>query len=102
MTLEGRRCGARLGHRRVDSATESYGRRPDLPNVPGSGCLKYGTDEMVRFKAAYVSGAHRPAAGRAALGVRADLYGIVVPELQQVIAESVVAGRWPLPTRSPG
>ncbi|MEV6316491.1 type VII secretion protein EccCa [Streptomyces sp. NPDC051776] len=30
-----------------------------LPNVPGSGYLKYGTDEMVRFKAAYVSGVHR-------------------------------------------
>lgn len=30
-----------------------------LPNVPGSGYLKYGTDEMVRFKAAYVSGVYR-------------------------------------------
>lgn len=30
-----------------------------LPNVPGSGFLKYGTDEMVRFKAAYVSGVYR-------------------------------------------
>jgi hypothetical protein len=48
-----------------------------------------------------VSGAHRPAAARAALGVRADLYSIAVLELQQVIAEPVVAGRWPLPTRSP-
>ena len=39
-----------------------------LPNVPGSGYLKYGTDEMVRFKAAYVSGAHRPASARATTG----------------------------------
>ncbi|GAA1434806.1 type VII secretion protein EccC [Streptomyces thermospinosisporus] len=31
----------------------------ELPNVPGSGFLKYGTDEMVRFKAAYVSGVYR-------------------------------------------
>ncbi|MFE9095593.1 type VII secretion protein EccCa [Streptomyces sp. NPDC007264] len=31
-----------------------------LPNVPGSGFLKFGTDEMLRFKAAYVSGVHRP------------------------------------------
>ncbi|NUP19009.1 MAG: type VII secretion protein EccCa [Streptomyces sp.] len=38
-----------------------------LPNVPGSGYLKYGTDETARFKAAYVSGAHRPAAARAAI-----------------------------------
>ncbi|MFP3987541.1 type VII secretion protein EccCa [Streptomyces sp. E11-3] len=30
-----------------------------LPNVPGSGLLKFGTDEMVRFKAAYVSGVYR-------------------------------------------
>ncbi|MFE4372727.1 type VII secretion protein EccCa [Streptomyces sp. NPDC056835] len=30
-----------------------------LPNVPGSGYLKFGTDEMVRFKAAYVSGVYR-------------------------------------------
>ncbi|WP_405960149.1 type VII secretion protein EccCa [Streptomyces sp. NBC_00024] len=31
----------------------------ELPNVPGSGILKFGTEEMVRFKAAYVSGAYR-------------------------------------------
>ncbi|MVO90816.1 type VII secretion protein EccCa [Streptomyces sp. p1417] len=37
-----------------------------LPNVPGSGYLKFGTDEMVRFKAAYVSGAYRSGAARAA------------------------------------
>ncbi len=30
-----------------------------LPSVPGSGYLKFGTDEMTRFKAAYVSGTHR-------------------------------------------
>ncbi|MFI1203015.1 type VII secretion protein EccCa [Streptomyces sp. NPDC020883] len=30
-----------------------------LPSVPGSGYLKHGTDEMTRFKAAYVSGPHR-------------------------------------------
>ncbi|MEU1806220.1 type VII secretion protein EccCa [Streptomyces sp. NPDC019937] len=30
-----------------------------LPTLPGSGYLKFGTDEMVRFKAAYVSGAYR-------------------------------------------
>ncbi|KAA6222212.1 type VII secretion protein EccCa [Streptomyces albofaciens JCM 4342] len=33
-----------------------------LPTVPGSGYLKFGTDEMTRFKAAYVSGPHRSAA----------------------------------------
>jgi S-DNA-T family DNA segregation ATPase FtsK/SpoIIIE len=30
-----------------------------LPSVPGSGYLKTGTDSMVRFKAAYVSGVYR-------------------------------------------
>ncbi|MGV9316529.1 type VII secretion protein EccCa [Streptomyces sp. NPDC003691] len=37
-----------------------------LPNVPGSGYLKFGTDEMVRFKAAYVSGVYREGSSRAA------------------------------------
>jgi S-DNA-T family DNA segregation ATPase FtsK/SpoIIIE len=30
-----------------------------LPSVPGSGYLKFGTDTMLRFKAAYVSGPYR-------------------------------------------
>ncbi|MFH8984499.1 type VII secretion protein EccC [Streptomyces varsoviensis] len=37
-----------------------------LPSVPGSGYLKFGTDEMTRFKAAYVSGTYRT--GTADLG----------------------------------
>ncbi|MEU6061636.1 type VII secretion protein EccCa [Streptomyces sp. NPDC047097] len=40
----------------------------ELPNVPGSGFLKYGTDEMVRFKAAYVSGPYRQDRGERAPG----------------------------------
>ncbi|MCW7946877.1 secretion protein EccC [Streptomyces hygroscopicus] len=39
----------------------------ELPNVPGSGFLKFGTDEMVRFKAAYVSGVYRSGSQQAAL-----------------------------------
>ncbi|GAA3376386.1 type VII secretion protein EccC [Streptomyces sannanensis] len=39
-----------------------------LPSVPGSGYLKFGTDEMVRFKAAYVSGTYRDGASRPATG----------------------------------
>ncbi|MFD7438979.1 type VII secretion protein EccCa [Streptomyces sp. NPDC059861] len=38
----------------------------ELPNVPGSGFLKHGTDEMVRFKAAYVSGVYRSGVRQAA------------------------------------
>jgi S-DNA-T family DNA segregation ATPase FtsK/SpoIIIE len=33
----------------------------ELPAVPGSGYLKFDTQDMVRFKAAYVSGPYRPA-----------------------------------------
>ncbi|MGW2327140.1 type VII secretion protein EccCa [Streptomyces sp. NPDC001700] len=49
---------------RTFSATESRAALgvPDayhLPTLPGSGYLKFGTDEMTRFKAAYVSGAYR-------------------------------------------
>ncbi|MEC4019187.1 type VII secretion protein EccCa [Streptomyces sp. H27-D2] len=33
-----------------------------LPSVPGSGYLKFGTEEMTRFKAAYVSGTYRTGA----------------------------------------
>ncbi|WP_069814853.1 type VII secretion protein EccCa [Streptomyces sp. TP-A0874] len=46
-----------------------------LPSVPGSGFLKFGTDEMTRFKAAYVSGPYqagntrRAAEGRSGLAV---------------------------------
>lgn len=40
----------------------------ELPNVPGSGYLKFGTDEMVRFKAAYVSGVYRTGSQQAAFG----------------------------------
>ncbi|WP_329057151.1 MULTISPECIES: type VII secretion protein EccCa [unclassified Streptomyces] len=39
----------------------------ELPNVPGSGFLKYGTDEMVRFKAAYVSGTYRSGSAQTAV-----------------------------------
>ncbi|WP_328659571.1 type VII secretion protein EccCa [Streptomyces sp. NBC_00334] len=40
----------------------------ELPNVPGSGFLKFGTDEMVRFKAAYVSGVYRSGSQRSGSG----------------------------------
>lgn len=39
-----------------------------LPSVPGSGYLKFGTDEMTRFKAAYVSGTHRSGGPRLEIG----------------------------------
>ncbi|MFE5483256.1 type VII secretion protein EccCa [Streptomyces sp. NPDC056527] len=39
-----------------------------LPSVPGSGYLKFGTDEMTRFKAAYVSGTYRTGGPRLTAG----------------------------------
>ncbi|WP_052869286.1 type VII secretion protein EccCa [Streptomyces niger] len=39
-----------------------------LPSVPGSGYLKFGTEEMVRFKAAYVSGTYRAASPASSAG----------------------------------
>ncbi|MGW2259122.1 type VII secretion protein EccCa [Streptomyces sp. NPDC001780] len=39
-----------------------------LPSVPGSGYLKFGTDEMTRFKAAYVSGTYRTGGPDLAVG----------------------------------
>ncbi|MFF5705721.1 type VII secretion protein EccCa [Streptomyces sp. NPDC012794] len=39
-----------------------------LPSVPGSGYLKFGTDEMTRFKAAYVSGVYRSGGPDPAVG----------------------------------
>ncbi|MFJ9341538.1 type VII secretion protein EccCa [Streptomyces sp. NPDC101733] len=40
-----------------------------LPSVPGSGYLKFGTDEMTRFKAAYVSGTYRSGGRDLSVGV---------------------------------
>ncbi|WP_030195421.1 type VII secretion protein EccC [Streptomyces sp. NRRL S-87] len=39
-----------------------------LPPVPGSGYLKFGTDDMTRFKAAYVSGTYRVAGPELSVG----------------------------------
>ncbi|MFG2192526.1 type VII secretion protein EccCa [Streptomyces sp. NPDC048639] len=39
-----------------------------LPNVPGSGILKYDTETMIQFKAAYVSGPYRASGARASGG----------------------------------
>ncbi len=42
----------------------------ELPKAPGHGFLKYGTDPMSRFRAAYVSGVHRRPAVRAQVAGR--------------------------------
>ncbi|MFC5724988.1 type VII secretion protein EccCa [Streptomyces gamaensis] len=49
-----------------------------LPSVPGSGYLKFGTDEMTRFKAAYVSGAYRT-------GATADTEGGQLPLVRRPV-----------------
>ncbi|MCZ2528146.1 type VII secretion protein EccCa [Streptomyces sp. HB2AG] len=43
-----------------------------LPNVPGAGYLKYDTETMVQFKAAYVSGTYRSSGAVAPGGGRID------------------------------
>jgi S-DNA-T family DNA segregation ATPase FtsK/SpoIIIE len=43
----------------------------ELPRAPGHGYLKAGTEGLIRFKAAYVSGVHRPGEQRRAVGAGA-------------------------------
>ncbi|MGW5769540.1 type VII secretion protein EccCa [Streptomyces longwoodensis] len=65
----------------------------ELPNVPGSGLLTFGTDELVRFKAAYVSGAYRSGAPRVSSG------GLLPADRRPVLftAARVPVGRGVLP-----
>ncbi|MCO5996336.1 type VII secretion protein EccCa [Actinoallomurus rhizosphaericola] len=57
----------------------------ELPQAPGNGYLKVGTEEMIRFRAAYVSGAYTRAGagGRAPAGPRA------VEQIMPFVAEEV-------------
>jgi S-DNA-T family DNA segregation ATPase FtsK/SpoIIIE len=62
----GLRTFSAMESRVVLGAPDAY----ELPRSPGHGYLKSGTEDLVRFKAAYVSGAHRQtgAAGWSAAG----------------------------------
>jgi S-DNA-T family DNA segregation ATPase FtsK/SpoIIIE len=71
-----------------------------LPPIPGSGYLKFGTDVMDRFKAAYVSGPYRPSGTQVASGgtVRAKPVAFTAqhvdlpqPTLEELEAERVAA-----------
>ncbi|MFE9664497.1 type VII secretion protein EccCa [Streptomyces sp. NPDC005955] len=73
----------------------------ELPNVPGSGFLKFGTDEMVRFKAAYVSGAYRSTASRAT-GTDGPLPVDRRPVLFTAAEVPVSYGHVPPPRTEPG
>ncbi|GGV02980.1 type VII secretion protein EccC [Streptomyces albospinus] len=66
-----------------------------LPNVPGSGILKYDTETMVQFKAAYVSGTYRGpgGGGRGGSGGRSMRMPVpftAAPVIEQIIEEPVV------------
>jgi S-DNA-T family DNA segregation ATPase FtsK/SpoIIIE len=66
-----------------------------LPSVPGSGYLKFGTDTMVRFKAAYVSGAYRrgqaaEADGSVMAGRRAAPFTAAHVQMSAPVAQPVV------------
>ncbi|HYN94301.1 MAG TPA: type VII secretion protein EccCa [Pilimelia sp.] len=64
----GLRTFSALESRAVLGVPDAY----ELPRSPGHGFLKFGTEPLVRFKAAYVSGAfHRPGAAGAGGDVRA-------------------------------
>jgi DNA segregation ATPase FtsK/SpoIIIE, S-DNA-T family len=58
----GLRTFSALESRTVLGVPDAY----ELPRSPGHGYLKFGTEPLVRFKAAYVSGAYRRPAGAAA------------------------------------
>jgi S-DNA-T family DNA segregation ATPase FtsK/SpoIIIE len=58
----GLRTFSALESRAVLGVPDAY----ELPRAPGHGYLKYGTEPLVRFKAAYASGPYRPAARPAA------------------------------------
>ncbi|MFJ9418218.1 type VII secretion protein EccCa [Streptomyces sp. NPDC101227] len=66
-----------------------------LPNVPGSGILKYDTETMVQFKAAYVGGVYRGpgSGGRGGVGggsMQMPVPFTAAPVIEQIIEEPVV------------
>ncbi|OLR90604.1 type VII secretion protein EccCa [Actinokineospora bangkokensis] len=72
----------------------------ELPSIPGSGYLKFDTSTMHRFKAAYVSGAYRPA-GMQAAGPSAPVTGdrrakLFVPDYVEVPVEPEVPAAAPV------
>ncbi len=64
-----------------------------LPNVPGSGILKYDTETMVQFKAAYVSGVYRgpngggPGGSGGGRGNRLPVPFTAAPVIEQIIED---------------
>jgi S-DNA-T family DNA segregation ATPase FtsK/SpoIIIE len=59
----GLRTFSPLESRTVLGVSDAY----ELPRSPGHGYLKYGTETLTRFKAAYVSGPYRPTGAAAAV-----------------------------------
>jgi S-DNA-T family DNA segregation ATPase FtsK/SpoIIIE len=75
----GLRTFSAMDSRSVLGVTDAF----ELPRAPGHGFLRYGTEPLVRFRAAYVSGVHRRLVAAPDPGGRADLleYGTTfVPE----------------------
>jgi S-DNA-T family DNA segregation ATPase FtsK/SpoIIIE len=62
-----------------------------LPRAPGHGFLRYGDEPMIRFRSAYVSGAHRAADGQRRpsaaeqVGLREYSTAYVAPEIHQEV-----------------
>ncbi|MBB5867557.1 S-DNA-T family DNA segregation ATPase FtsK/SpoIIIE [Allocatelliglobosispora scoriae] len=87
----GLRTFSPLESRTVLGVTDAY----ELPRAPGHGYLKFGTEEMTRFRAAYVSGAHKRDEARPAQvdgeQVHAFVSGYVAPQRQGADAPAVAA-----------
>jgi S-DNA-T family DNA segregation ATPase FtsK/SpoIIIE len=87
----GLRTFSALESRAVLGVPDAY----ELPRSPGNGYMKFGTEPLIRFKAAYVGGPVRRS-GRS--GGRADQGGVqVLPWTTQHVAAPVVA---PKPVRA--
>ncbi|MCW2638605.1 MAG: type secretion protein EccC [Dactylosporangium sp.] len=92
----GLRTFSALESRTVLGVADAY----ELPRAPGHGYLKFGTEPLVRFKAAYVSGPYRrsgevtTADGRRVGGRVQDFrtHYVPVPERSQTSAEPVAEG----------
>ncbi|MEE6258211.1 type VII secretion protein EccCa [Plantactinospora sonchi] len=85
----GLRTFSAMESRTVLGATDAF----ELPRAPGHGFLRYGTEPLVRFRAAYVSGAHRrPETASEPTGPEAvELIEYVVDHLPPAPADGLTA-----------
>ncbi|HEU4346223.1 MAG TPA: type VII secretion protein EccCa [Actinoplanes sp.] len=94
----GLRTFSALESRAVLGVPDAY----ELPRSPGHGYLKFGTEPLVRFKAAYVSGPYRrPAHRRAGVGSGDDAPQVLSYSTHYVPAPKPVKPAQPEPAEAP-